>query len=255
MELYNKVNYLHRLNNRYSSTGRSINTSANRNKRYQQEMTLLPGQRNVIVHSLGTLNPMVTATDKDGKTVMSPLANPFMKADELALHQINGGWHARGERSIAVHFTVYATILQCRNWLPDEVGALCWFDLDNVASSIYVPFYANVTDLPSTYKTCGRETGFSREAAWWAFNRLGTIAAKRWGDMSKVVKAAWEPMQADFIEEHNDIEKRALQLLNEGKRDEAIKMLTDFSNRCGNAAVNKAWKTGDYIWTNFDGQW
>ena len=69
LELYNKVNYLHRLNNRYSSTGRSINTSANRNKRYQQEMTLLPGQRNVIVHSLGTLNPMVTATDKDGKTV------------------------------------------------------------------------------------------------------------------------------------------------------------------------------------------
>ncbi len=69
MELYNKVTYLHRLNNRYSSTGRSINTSANRSKRYQQEMTLLPGQRNVIVHSLGTLNPMVTATDKDGKTV------------------------------------------------------------------------------------------------------------------------------------------------------------------------------------------
>ena len=69
LELYNKVNYLHRLNNRYSSTGRSINTSANRNKRYQQEMTLIPGQRNVIVHSLGTLNPMITATTKEGKTI------------------------------------------------------------------------------------------------------------------------------------------------------------------------------------------
>lgn len=69
LELYNKVNYLHRLNNRYSSTGRSINTSANRSKRYQQEMTLIPGQRNVIVHSLGTLNPMITATTKEGKTI------------------------------------------------------------------------------------------------------------------------------------------------------------------------------------------
>lgn len=69
LELYNKVTYLHRLNNRYSSTGRSINTSANRNKRYQQEMTLIPGQRNVIVHSLGTLNPMITATTKEGKTI------------------------------------------------------------------------------------------------------------------------------------------------------------------------------------------
>ena len=69
LELYNKVNYLHRLNNRYSSTGRSINTSANRNKRYQQEMTLIPGQRNVIVHSHGTLNTMINATTKEGKTI------------------------------------------------------------------------------------------------------------------------------------------------------------------------------------------
>ncbi|MBQ4433345.1 MAG: C69 family dipeptidase, partial [Bacteroidales bacterium] len=136
----------------------------------------------------------LTVTDKEGKSVISPLANPFMKSDEQKLFRINGGWHGRGERTIAVHFTVYATILQCRSWLPDEVGALCWFDLDNVASSVYVPIYASVTDLPSTYKTCGRVTGFSREAAWWAFNRLGTIAAKRWGDMHKVTDAVWQPL-------------------------------------------------------------
>lgn len=197
----------------------------------------------------------LTVTDKEGKTVMSPLANPFMKADELALHKVNGGWHALGERSIAVHFTVYATILQCRSDMPDEVGGLCWLALDNVASSIYVPFYANVTDLPETYKTCGRETGFSRKAAWWAFNRLGTLAAKRWGDMRKTVDAAWQPLQADFIKQHYQIEAQALQLLQEGKRAEAIKLLTTFSNQCGNTAVDKAWETGDLIWTTFDGRW
>ena len=35
----------------------------------------------------------LTVTDKEGKSVMSPLANPFMKSDELKLHKINGGWH------------------------------------------------------------------------------------------------------------------------------------------------------------------
>lgn len=197
----------------------------------------------------------LTVTDKEGKTVISPMANPFMKSDELKLHKINGGWHWRGERAIAVHFTVYATILQSRNFLPDEVGGLCWFALDNVASSIYVPFYASVTELPITYQTDGRETGFSKQAAWWAFNRLGTIAAKRWGDMRVVVDSAWVPMQTQFFNNQTQIEKTALQLLSEGKKEEAIQFLTKYSNDCGNKAVEKAWETGDLIWTTFDGRW
>jgi dipeptidase len=197
----------------------------------------------------------LTVTNDSGKTVISPMANPFMKSDELKLHRINGGWHWRGERAIAVHFTVYATILQCRNWLPDIVGGLCWFDLDNVASSIYVPFYANITDFPEPYKTDARETGFSHEAAWWAFNRLGTIAAQRWGDMHKVVDKAWNPMQQQFFDEQSALEDRVLQLIKEGNTEKAISTLTRYSNECGTIAVEKAWKTGDLIWTLFDGMW
>jgi dipeptidase len=139
--------------------------------------------------------------------------------------------------------------------MPDEVGAVCWFALDNVASSIYVPFYASVTDLPTTYKTDGRETGFSKQAAWWAFNRLGTIAAQRWGDMRVVIDNAWIPMQTDFFNNQTQIEKTALQLLTDGKKEEAIQFLTKYSNDCGNKAVEKAWETGDLIWTTFDGRW
>lgn len=196
----------------------------------------------------------ITTTDNNGKTVISPLANPFMKSDELKLFKVNGGWHGRGERAIAVHFTVYATILQCRSWLPDEVGALCWFDLDNVASSVYVPIYASVNDLPSTYKTCGRVTGFSKEAAWWAFNRLGTIAAKRWGDMRKVVDDAWVPMQQEFFDNQAQTESQALELLKTNPQ-KAKQFLTDYTGKQCNRAVDKAWETGDYIWSHFDGAW
>ncbi len=197
----------------------------------------------------------LTVTDREGKTVISPLANPFMKADELKLFKINGGWHWRGERSIAVHFTVYATIIQCRDWLPDEVGGLCWFALDNVASSIYVPLYGSITDLPETYKTCGRETGFSREAAWWGFNRLGTITAKRWGNMHPVVDAVWKPMQTRFFTDQKEVEQEALRLLRENKRTEAIRFLTEYSNDCADSALEAAWDTGDLLWTVFDGAW
>ena len=196
----------------------------------------------------------LTVTDKEGKSVISPLAPPFMKGDEQKLYKINGGWHSHGERNIAVWFTVYATILQCRDWLPDEVGALCWFALDNVASSIYVPIYANVTDLPASYKTCGRETGFSRDAAWWGFNRLGTIANKRWGDMRRYVDRAWKPMQQEFFDNQGKVEEEALRHL-KVDRTAALRYLTRYTNDQCNRALNKAWETGDLIWTKFDGAW
>ena len=197
----------------------------------------------------------LTVADKDGKQVISPMANPFMKSDEMKLFRINGGWDERGERNIAVHFTVYATIIQCRADMPDEVGALCWFDLDNVASSIYVPIYANVTDLPIRYKTDARETGFSKDAAWWGFNRVGTIACQRWGDMHPVIENFWSPLQKQFINDHYEVERQALKLLKEGNRKEAINILTDFTKHCGNTAVDEAWRLGDFIWTAFDGMW
>lgn len=197
----------------------------------------------------------ITVVDKDGKAVISPLANPFMKSDELKMHKVNGGWNGLGERNIAVWFTVYATIIQCRADLPDEIGALCWFALDNVASSVYVPIYVNVTDLPSEYKTDGRETGFSRKSAWWAFNRLGTLASQRWGDFRYVIASTWKPMQKEFFNQQRNVEEAALNMLTSGRRDAAINYLTGYTSTCGLKAVNTAWDAGDYIWTNFDGMW
>ena len=70
LNMYNKVKYLQRVNSKYSSGRRaSSNAAASRSKRYQEEMTLLPGETNIIPHALGTLTPQLTATTKDGKTV------------------------------------------------------------------------------------------------------------------------------------------------------------------------------------------
>jgi dipeptidase len=197
----------------------------------------------------------ITVRGDSSKMIMSPLANPFMTVDELKLHRVNGGWHAYGERAIAVRFTMYATILQCRDWLPDEIGGVAWYALDNVASSVYVPIYCSVTDLPQTYKTCGRKTGFSREAAWWAFNRLGSLAAKRWGSMRYDLDEVWKPFQKELIDNQKKIEQQALELYNAKKPSKTIDLLTKYTNEQANKAVKKAWDLGDHIWTKYDGMW
>jgi dipeptidase len=185
------------------------------------------------------------------KHEISPLANPFMPYDMLPLFNVNGGWGWRGERTIARWYTQYATIIQCRDWLPDPLGGVVWLALENVATAVYTPVYSANTDLPESYKVPGRLTGYTRDSAWWAFNRLSTLAAQRWGDMRKDVEAVWKPMQNALFQNQGKIETEALAKF-KNDQDAAIKFLTDYSMKQAENAVDKAWKLGDFLWTKYD---
>ena len=200
-----------------------------------------------------------TTVNKDGERIISPLANPFMPYDQLDIENVSGGWyhvddetgHIRflGERTIARWYTMYGTITQSRDWLPDETGGVVWLAQDNIASSIYIPVYCGVTDLPKSYKTPGRTNGYSRESAWWAFNRLGTLTAQRWGDMSQDIDAVWMPWQKELFENQKSFEEKALKIKDSNQRR---KYLTDYTMKWGNKVVNKAWELGDFLWTKYD---
>ena len=191
----------------------------------------------------------LTVTNDSGKTVKSPLANPFMSYDANKLHKINGGWGWLGERTIARWYTMYGTIIQCRDWLPDEVGGVVWLAQDNIATSVYVPVYCGVNDLPKSYKTPGRTNGFTRESAWWAFNRTGTLAAQRWGEARYDVRNIFDPMQDSYFKNQADLEK---EFLNEKDIEKRKEKLTEYSNKCGEKAVKAAWDLGDFLWTKYD---
>lgn len=193
----------------------------------------------------------MTVANDSGKMVKSPLANPFMPYDANKLHKVNGGWGWLGERTIARWYTMYGTIIQCRGWLPDIIGGVEWLALDNIASSIYIPVYAGTTDLPISYKTPGRPDGFTRESAWWAFNRMGTLASQRWGDMRFDVDAVWLPMQEELFQNQAGFEASALKLY-EKSPVECSKYLTDYTLKWGNKVVDDAWKLGDFLWTKYD---
>lgn len=191
----------------------------------------------------------ITVTDEKGKTVISPMANPFMPYDMNKIFKVNGGWGWMGERTIARWYTMYATIIQCRSWLPDDVGGIAWFALDNVATSIYIPIFCGVNDLPQSYKVDGRVTGFSNESAWWAFNRLGTLAAQRWGDMRKDVDSLWIPLQRQIFLSTEGLENQLISVPGPAERKS---LLTEFTVNWGNEVVKTAWKLGDLIWTKYD---
>jgi len=193
----------------------------------------------------------LTVTDKNGNTIISPLASPHMPYDANDLHKINGGWGSLGERTITRWYTMYATIIQLRDWLPDEIGGVEWLAMDNVATSIYVPVYGCVSKLPSQYTTPGRTEGYTLNSAWWIFNRLGTLTSQRWGDMRYDVDSVWNPMQLHMINSQKEIDKQALELYNQNKKD-AIEFLNQYSTEQGEKVMKEAIKLGDYLWTKYD---
>lgn len=193
----------------------------------------------------------LTVTDDSGRTVLSPFANPFMPYEMNKLFKIKGGWGWRGERPIARWYTIYATITQSRDWLPDPIGGVVWLAWDNTATSIYIPIYSCTKDVPDSYKTPGRVNGYTRESAWWAFNRMSTIAAQRWGNMRKDVEAVWKPLQKELLENQKNIEKRAMILYKHDPK-EVSNYLTEYTLNWGEKVVKKCWQLGDFLWTKYD---
>ncbi len=200
----------------------------------------------------------ITTTNDEGKEIISPLANPFMPYDELDIMDVSGSWYHvsdegdirfLGERTIARWYTMYGTITQSRDWLPDDVGGVVWLAQDNIATSIYIPVYCGINDLPESYKVPARKTGYTLESAWWAFNRLGTLTAQRWGDMHKDVDAVWEPMQKNMFDKQVGFEKEVANIKSEKKRREK---LTDYTITQGEKVVKKAIELGDMLWTTYD---
>lgn len=146
---------------------------------------------------------------------------------------------------------MYATIIQCRDWLPNEIGGVVWLAWDNVASSIYTPLYCSITRVPESCSTPGRENGYTRKSAWWAFNVLGTLSAQRWGDMRYDVRAVWDPWQTELFANQISVEDEAKKLLI-ADRKKAVEYLTDYSYKWQVKVFDRAWLLTEELWTKYD---
>jgi dipeptidase len=177
-----------------------------------------------------------------------------MPYDMNKMLDINGGWGWRGERHIARWYCMYVTVTQSRGWLPDPVGGIVWFGYDNPAMTTYVPLYAGITELPESYEQDGRTTGFSRQVAWWAFNRVATIAAHRWGEMRVDVAEVRDPLQEKYLARQAEVDETATGLL-EQDPEAARAYLTEVSQESCREVTEAYWALGDLLWTKYDEKW
>ena len=190
--------------------------------------------------------------DDSGRAVKSPYANPFMHYDMMPLFKVNGGWGKMGERCLARYYCTYVFISQSRGWLPNPIGGLVWLGWDNPAMTTYAPIYCGITNVPESYKICGRP-GFNRDCAWWAFNRVADLAAQKWGHMRVDVDSARKPIEEQALAKQEAIEKQAIKLYHQDPA-KAKEYLTKYSYEFCERIVKTYWDLGDHLWSKYTGR-
>lgn len=145
------------------------------------------------------------------------------------------------ERAISTQQTGFSFVTQSRNWLPDAIGGIIWFGVDDTYSTVYVPMYTSMTKVPETFAVGnGSIMEYSENAAFWVFNQVSNFAYTRYSAMIPDIQKAQDKLELGFIEEVKGIDKAAQEIY-KNNPEQAIQFLTDYSVAQGNKTV-KCWK-------------
>jgi len=141
-------------------------------------------------------------------------------------------------RSVGNFGTCYSTIAQLRSWLPNEIGGVWWVSLDNGYTSVYIPWYVGITEIPDVF-SYAEEAKYSEESAFWVFNELSNLTLRRFSDAIEDVRPVWQAFQDENFALQETIEKTALELY---KKDKSLarSFLTTYSNCLGMKAFDMA---------------
>ena len=100
------------------------------------------------------------------------------------------------ERPIATQQTAWSFVAQMRGYESAKAGGILWFGVDDAASSVYVPMYSTITEVPECFKEGnGDMYNYSPTSAWWTYNIVANWAYTKYSAMMpdiKKVQAAWE---------------------------------------------------------------
>ena len=169
-------------------------------------------------------------------TVISPVANPWMRPEMIAMLNGVNKEAVTSVRNIAVPQCAYSIVIQLRSWLPDDIGGVAWFSLDNPGQSPRIPVFCGTTDLPALYKVCGNHR-YREDAAVWHFRSANKLAAVKWGQSRQPIDEGRHYFIEKGLSEQPFVENRYQEILNKKGTDAARAYLTNYTKDMAGAAI------------------
>lgn len=154
------------------------------------------------------------------------------------------------ERPISTQQTGFSMVTQSRSWLPDPVGGVTWYGLDDTWFTCYMPLYCSMNAVPESYARGSLEQ-FSWNSAWWTFNFVSNFAALKYSFMSADIRAVQNDLEGQLLALQPAVDKTAAQLA-EDDPDLMTAYLTDYCVQHAEDVVRKWKDLGEYLITTYN---
>jgi len=167
-----------------------------------------------------------------------PFGSPFRSSP--LTYKVDGVEYFH-ERPIATQQTGFTFVAQMRSWLPDPIGGILWFGVDDASMGMYVPMYCGINAVPKCFdEKTGNMFNFSWSSAFWVNNWVASMVYNRYSELMPELKEQQKKWDGFFTESVKRTDATAVDMYR--KSTTAVtSMLTDYSvSQAEN--VTEAWR-------------
>ena len=143
------------------------------------------------------------------------------------------GWFATPclhDKSRYGYRTAASMIVHLRKDMPSLLRQVYWGSFSSPCVNVFKPFYFTEQCVPEQY---GVGTNvFSEESPWWLAEKTKRLCDMNYNKLAPIVKAVFNETENWELAHSKTIESEVISFLDADKKDEAEKVLNDFSTEC-----------------------
>ena len=159
-----------------------------------------------------------TALDMTADLSAGPWASPYR--NQPVNFKSSDGTDMFRERPIGCQQSGMTMVCQMRSWLPDAVGGVTYFNMDDATMVAYVPVYCGIDRIPAPFR---RENNnireFSTESAFWMNNFVANMVYPRWSAMIGDLREAQSELEDFYAADQPEVEKHVANLTHQERID------------------------------------
>ncbi len=155
------------------------------------------------------------------------------------------------ERATSTPQTGFSFVAQSRKNLPDPIGGILWFGVDDTDMTVYVPMYCGIKSVPDNLrKGNGSLKNFTWDASFWAFNFVSNYVYTRYNEMIIDLKKVQRELEFSFLKEIIKVDEEATKLFEKDK-NAALGYITSFSKKQSIETHQRWIKFGQELFTKY----
>jgi dipeptidase len=152
-----------------------------------------------------------TALDMTADISAGPWASPYR--NQPVNFKASDGTDMFRERPIGCQQSGMTMVCQMRDWLPDAVGGITYFNMDDASMVAYVPAYCGINRIPDPFRRENNSMNeFSTESAFWMNNFVANMVYPRWSAMIDDLREAQKELEDFYEKDQEEVAKRASEM-------------------------------------------